>query len=203
MPVVDVHAADDILDEKNNPTAQKFETLIQKADEDRRHSILSTIKGLVDNNEPAEKPAKHKTRGAHKSVKEKRKTTSTKDLPATEQALAAISKERGAERARRKAEEDAEIAQKLVKVRESFSAEFENGRIKTNPHHRLFGSRQQAAASTPAPALPDPVTEAHQADNMNLAQSGSAFSVETLSKLANRPSSSQQAGSDEVTVSLH
>src|SRR5581483_7737796 len=35
MPVVDVHAADDIMDEKNNPTAKKFDSLMKQADEER------------------------------------------------------------------------------------------------------------------------------------------------------------------------
>src|SRR5665213_1123809 len=69
MPVVDVHAADDILDEKNNPTAQKLETLMRKADEDRRHSILSTLRGMVEDDAPHEKKAKRKPH-AKKAPKE-------------------------------------------------------------------------------------------------------------------------------------
>jgi len=183
MPVVDVHAADDILDEKHNPTAQKFDALMQKAADDRRHSLLSTLKGLVDIDEkPHQKKAKHKS-----PAKAPVKAVASKELPATRQALTKLSKEAAAERARRKAEEDAEIAQKLEKARASFSAEFEGDHIKVNPHHRLFGSRAQMAAQpTPAKSAADSVTAARRADNMELAQSGSAFSVSTLSQLANR-----------------
>lgn len=200
MPVADVHAADDILDEKNNPTAQKFEAMMRKAEEDRRHSLLSTLRGLVETDEPREKKkTKHKAR-----TKKPARGHSAKDLPATRQALARLSKETAQERARRQAEEDAAIAQKLEKARTSFSAEFEGDHIKANPHHRVFGSRARPASQpTPAAAAPNSVTAARQADNMELAQSGSAFSVSTLSQLANRPDDTQPAGPNEVSISLH
>ena len=200
MQVADVHAADDILDEKNNPTAQKFEAMMRKAEEDRKHSLLSTLRGLVETEEPHEKKkAKHKAR-----TKKPAREHSAKDLPATKQALARLSKETAEERARRRAEEDAIIAQKLEKARTSFSAEFEGDHIKANSHHRVFGSKARTAVqSTPAATGPNPVTVARQADNMELAQSGSAFSVSTLSQLANRSDDSQPAGSNEVSVSLH
>lgn len=197
MPVVDVHAADDILDEKHNPTAQKFDSLMQKAAEDRRHSLLSTLRGLVDADEkPREKKPRHKAR-----AKREKKPALSKDLPATKQALTKLSKETAAERARRRAEEDAEVASKLEKARATFSSEFEGDHIKANPHHQFFGHRAQPAAQpTPAEPSANPVTAARQADNMELAQSGSAFSVSTLSQLANRPG--DKPGPGEVTVSL-
>jgi hypothetical protein len=201
MPVADVHAADDILDEKNNPTAQKFEVMMRKAAEDRRHSLLSSLKGLVDTDEKP-KPKRHVKHKAH--AKKVHKETSTKDLPATRQAIAEIKRETAEQRARRRAQEDAEIDRKLVSARASFSSEFEGDHIKPNPHHRVFGSRTQPPAQpTPAEPAPNPVTAVRQADNMELAQSGSAFSVSTLSQLANRPGDPKPAGTDEVAISLH
>jgi hypothetical protein len=41
--VLDVHADDDILDEKNNPTAQNFETLIEKAQQERRNQMTARL----------------------------------------------------------------------------------------------------------------------------------------------------------------
>ncbi|MBX4188746.1 PrgI family protein [Candidatus Saccharibacteria bacterium] len=206
MPVADVHAADDILDEKHNPTAQKFETLMQKAEEDRKHSLLSSLKGLAHSDE--EPHEKHKKEKRHKEIEKKgakfKTERTTKDLPATRQALSQMKKESAAEKARRKAEEDARIERELIKARESFSAEFENGQHKADPHHHIFTPRQQiATAPTPTPVTANPVTAARQADNMELAQSGSAFSVSALSQLANRPVGNQQTGSGEVNVSLH
>ncbi|HET7528856.1 MAG TPA: PrgI family protein [Candidatus Saccharimonadales bacterium] len=197
MAVVEVHAADDILDEKHNPTAQKFEALMQKAAEDRRHSLLTTIKGLVDTDTPHRKAVKSKakTKRAKATVKE----ADTKDLAATKRALEELDRQKAAERARKQAEEEAELAQKLARARESFNSEFEAGHIKPNPHHRLFG----AAAGRAGQQGSNPVTAVRQTDNMELAQSGSAFSVSTLSQLANRPAEPQQPDSGEVAVSLH
>lgn len=42
-PVIEVHAADDILDERNNPTAQKFVSMVEKAEEDRRFAVLDKL----------------------------------------------------------------------------------------------------------------------------------------------------------------
>ncbi|HSW78888.1 MAG TPA: PrgI family protein, partial [Candidatus Babeliales bacterium] len=46
-PAADVQPADDILDEKNNPTAQKFEVMMQKKEAERKHGLLAKLKGLV------------------------------------------------------------------------------------------------------------------------------------------------------------
>lgn len=43
VPVIDVHAADDMLDEQNNPTAQKFEELMRQMDGERRKSIINKV----------------------------------------------------------------------------------------------------------------------------------------------------------------
>jgi hypothetical protein len=42
-PEIDVQAADDILDENNNPTAQKFKTCMDKADIDRRQALRTKL----------------------------------------------------------------------------------------------------------------------------------------------------------------
>jgi hypothetical protein len=216
MPVVDVRAADDIMDEKSNPTAQKFETMMKQAEEERKHAILSTLRSLVEDSEP-EKPVKksrakkehHKAKIKHikrikeNTIHEEEQQTFDENLKRN---IEKYARESAAERARRKAEEDARIERELVKARGKFNSEFEAGHHKANPHHQMFGHAQIAAAApvqqTPVAPVPNSVTAARQADNMELAQSGSAFSVSTLSQLANRPSV-EQSGPDEVTISLH
>jgi len=47
-PAIDVKAADDILDEKNNPTAIKFESMMQDAELKRKREVLKTIKGISE-----------------------------------------------------------------------------------------------------------------------------------------------------------
>lgn len=195
MTAVDVHAADDIMDEKNNPTAKKFDTMMKQADIQRKHGVLEALKGLVEGDEQQQKP---KTRH---QPKEKHARKSTKDLPATKAAIAKAKKLSAAEKARRQAEWEAQIAEKLAKARSAFSAEFEQGHIKDHPAHHVVGPIKPPDA--PKPPAATPVTPPPQAVNMELAQSGNAFSVATLSQLANRQPKVQQTGPDEVTISLH
>ena len=42
-PVIDVHAADDMLDEQNNPTAQHVQGLMQQAEAQRKEQVVNTI----------------------------------------------------------------------------------------------------------------------------------------------------------------
>jgi hypothetical protein len=134
-PVIDVHAADDIMDEQNNPTAQKFAAMMQTADEKRKKDVLQTMKGLIDQPEehPKIKKVRHKVVGSYAPVKK--------------------------------------------------------------PEQKAVKPEQKTA--------PAPVTPQRQAVNMELAQSGSAFSVSTLSQLANRQPMIEQTGPNEVTISLH
>lgn len=43
MPIVDVNAEDDILDEENNPTAQNFQTMMAQADQDRKAEMANRL----------------------------------------------------------------------------------------------------------------------------------------------------------------
>jgi hypothetical protein len=150
-PVIDVHAADDILDEQNNPTAQKFANMMRQADQDRKKAVLETMKGLI--NDDSDKA----------------------DLPATE------------------------LEKRLAKARASFTPKSSHEVKHASQHHKPAAAKKQPA---PKPQ-PTPVTTKRQADNMELAQSGSAFSVATLSQLANRQPAAEQTGPNEITISLH
>jgi len=161
--VVDVHAADDILDETSNPTAQKFASLMQDADAKRKKELLATMRGLI--NEGPEMVAN-------------------------------------------------DLTKRLSKARASFAKD--HGK-KTDTHHKVLKSSKpevepkvsqasiKAEAEKAAAQKPQttPVTPQRQAVNMELAQSGSAFSVATLSQLANRQPQIEQTGPNEVTISLH
>ncbi len=156
-PVVDVHAEDDILDEQNNPTAQKFAQMMEQADDERRTSLLKTMKGLVD----------------------EAKDYKTSGLPA------------------KTALED-----QLAKARASFSKD-RGHRKKVSAHHKVLAQPKPKVETRAEKPKTTPVTTARQAVNMELAQSGSAFSVSTLSQLANRQPQVEQTGPNEITISLH
>jgi hypothetical protein len=42
-PVIEVHASDDIMDARHNPTAQKFEAMMEKADTERKKAVAAKI----------------------------------------------------------------------------------------------------------------------------------------------------------------
>ncbi len=151
--VVDVHAADDIMDEQNNPTAQKFAAMMQTEDDKRKRNLLETMKGLSGN--------------------------------ASEADLAKLTASNNREK-------------EFAAARESFHKQ--HHKAKKNEPHKPKPTTAKTVAPNPKPT---PVTPERQAVNMELAQSGSAFSVATLSQLANREPKIEQTGPNEVTISLH
>ncbi len=155
-PVIDVHASDDILDEQNNPTAQKFAQMMKQADDERKTTLLKTMKGLVDESKDDKEPT----------------------LPA------------------KTALED-----RLAKARASFAQS--HGHKKASAHHKVLAQPKPKPETKVEKPKTTPVTTARQAVNMELAQSGSAFSVSTLSQLANRQPHAEQTGPNEITISLH
>jgi hypothetical protein len=197
-PVVDVHAADDIMDEKNNPTAQKFDEMVRQADADRKQGIIEALKE-VSEEDSAE--LKH-TKGRSKK--------STKDLPATKAALAKLRKTKSKVLDTISEEKMTAMQRKLAEARAKFTQDHSQ-QNKSGAKHKVL-----AAAPAPAPAQPvqppakpaqtteaPSVTAARQTVNMELAQSGNDISVASIAKLANRPPQVQQTGPNEVTITLH
>lgn len=159
--VVDVRPADDILDEQNNPTAQKFAQMMERADEERKRSVMQTMKGLINSDNAENDGFK---------------------LPGV-----------------------TEFEKKLAKARASFTKAHTKKKKPAN-HPKPAAAQPKAAVPAEKPVQkpkPTAVTSANQAVNMELAQSGSAFSVATLSQLANRQPHAEQTGPNEITISLH
>lgn len=195
MPVVDVDAADDILDEQNNPVAQKFASLMHKADDKRRNGVLSAMKDVADKTTLI-KPTKPK------KSKSKRATAKAK--------LAGAGMTEDEEAFLKQTEHEVELEKELAEARSKFAKE--HAAKKTLAKHYLERGAKPAEAkpqtkakaqNQPVTPKTTPVTANRQAVNMELAQSGSAFSVATLSELANRQPKVEQTGPDEVTISLH
>jgi PrgI family protein len=158
MPVVEIHPSDDILDERNNPTAQKFAQMMDKADADRKRTLLATMKDLIGQDKKVEDKAAGLTQNAKF---EKRITDAKKSLSRTHAS-----------------------------------------RKKASAHHKPATAETSTKPTTDTPK-PTAVTTANQAVNMELAQSGSAFKLSTLSQLANRQPQAEQTGPNEITISLH
>ena len=152
-PVIEIHPSDDIMDEQNNPTAQKFAAMMQDADQKRKQEVMQTMKGLIED-----------------SSRLKTEDNLTKRFAKARADFHPKSAHKSAHKAR-KAEPDTK--------------------------------KVEAAKKTVPEPKAAPVTPERQAVNMELAQSGSAFSVATLSQLANRQPRVEQTGPNEVTISLH
>jgi hypothetical protein len=196
-PVADVHAADDIMDEKNNPTAQKFDAMMQQAEANRKQGIMAAIKEAASPDVDDSKPTRRKK--------------SSKDLPGTKQAMAKLRKTKNNVLDTLSEDKVTDMQRKLAGARARF----------TSGHSQKTDSgkerRPQTAAALSAPVgqslnvadkpapTPEPptVTAARQTVNMELAQSGSDISVASIAKLANRPPQVEQTGPNEVTISLH
>ncbi len=155
--VIDVRPADDILDEQNNPTAQKFASLMQQADSNRKQTVLETMQNLINDDDQGD--------GI--------KLSDANDFQS-----------------------------RMAKARASFSNQHSKDSKHANSQHKVIDSKN-VHHEPPKKAEPTPMTSERQAVNMELAQSGSAFSVSTLSQLANRQPRMEQTGPNEVTISLH
>lgn len=188
MTVADVHASDDILDEKNNPTAQKFETMMQQAEVERRQGIMDKLKGMIDADEQPKKTSPR----------------SSKYLPATKAAMRKLKKSRKTELDKMKEKEEAELNKRLLSARAKFTTEHSSDAPAIHHKNLMTGQTSQPSINKPtsAPAT-TPVTATNQTVNMELAQSGNDISVASIEKLANRSPHVEQTGPNEVTISLH
>jgi hypothetical protein len=184
------------MDEKNNPTAQKFDEMMRQADADRKQGITEALKevssGTVE--------TKH-TKG--------RRRKSTKDLPATKQALAKLRKSKDKVLDTLSEEKVTAMQKKLAEARARFTSDHGSQTTSDATAKSQIPAPPQAAQPTqptvkPAPT-PEPttVTATRQTVNMELAQSGNDISVASIAKLANRPPQVEQTGPNEVTISLH
>jgi hypothetical protein len=195
-PVVDVHAADDIMDEKNNPTAQKFDQMMRQAETERKQGILETLKEAAS---VGDKPSKS------------RRSKNTKDLPATRAALSKLRKSKTRVLESLSDEKMETVQRKLAGARARFTQDISSKTGTNLTDHKpvtpapisVPRTRIVSPTSKPANTPPPTVTAARQTVNMELAQSGNDISVASIAKLANRSPQVEQTGPNEVTISLH
>jgi len=179
---IDVHASDDILDEQNNPTAQKFAELMQKADSLRKSEILSRLKGhgqdqkTVDFSIIDQQPVPIDRSGNTKFVASKIVAPGTAADDSSKTTMD---------------EQDKQLLEELRQKEEAIKAR--------HPH---LGPKP-VATKPENQTQPATMTTTGQADKLELAQSGNAFSVSTLQNLANRQTKIKQLGSNEVEIDFH
>jgi hypothetical protein len=204
-PVVDIHAADDILDEQNNPTAQNFAALMRQADDNRKKTVADKINAARADGSIVPQPSGDTTFLDQQAVATSQNGDTTfvgkavvapgpqdDSTQGSSSALTADEKEL-LERLHR---EEAELESKLP---ERFRAKAGQSVDKET----AANTSAKTAAQKSAPTQPIPVTPEMQAAKLELAQSGNDLSVASIAHLANRKNQAQQIGPNEFVIALH
>jgi hypothetical protein len=205
QPVIDIHAADDILDEQNNPTAQNFAALMRQADDNRKKNITEKINAARADSSSADSASVDSTFLDQQVVATDQNGGTTfvgKNIVAPSKAdsgdQASDSSLTDVERdlLERKHREEAELESKLPK----------HFRAKADQAVDRQGEREsptETVAKKAGQAQPAPVTPEMQAAKLELAQSGNDLSVASIAHLANRKNQVQQIGPNEFVIALH
>jgi hypothetical protein len=198
----DITESDDIMDAQNNSTAQHFENLMQQEDEKRKKAVSEIVKkqALVEknqNNEEPEPPVDYSFLDTVDS-KDKKETTSFVGhsivAPGTEPS------------------NDSGTDSKNTQMTDAEKAYIEREHKKAaEVHKKSAGFKSKTRSKEPEPAKVQlkndqtSMTQAVQTAKLEeLAQSGNAFSVATMQKLANRSSEKiRQISANEVEIDLH
>jgi hypothetical protein len=206
----DIHAADDIMDAQSNPTAQHFEALMQQEDEKRKKQVSEIISNTQQaqsrqNEEEAEPEADY---GILDRVKlGKKETTSfvshsivTPGSKSNSDTAPEVKDPELAEAERAYLEKERKLAEEV----HAKSAGFKPKQYKRSHPEPKVTPSQPLPAKQPQKTKQAAMTEAAQTAKLEeLAQSGSAFSVATVQKLANRsPENIRQIGPNEVEIDL-
>jgi hypothetical protein len=200
--VVDIHPADDILDEENNATAQHFNELMRKADEDRKQSIIAKINdarksgvditagnniGFMDDNQKSSnRPPSEPTPVV--SMQAQPVQDDIDDADIIDDSMA----EEAAALLERKHIRDAEIHR--------LSAAFHP---KGEVDAKTIKASSNSSSNTKQVNQPATVTAPPTAAKLELAQSGNDLSVASIAHLANRGTHVEQVSPNEVIISLH
>jgi hypothetical protein len=194
--VIDIHASDDILDEQNNATAQKFNQLMQAADSQRKEAAIAKLNQARANEadqagsdtrflDSADSTGSNTTFVGRAVVGPRDESptddTSDEDIPPGAQEIVEREHKRLADIHRRSAGFQSKAAQAAAK----------RAAVLTKREAQEAKDRQNT------------VTAAQAAAKLELAQSGNALSVASIAHLANRVGQARQVSPDEIEISLH
>jgi hypothetical protein len=198
----DITESDDIMDAQNNSTAQHFETLMQQEVEKRKKAVSQIVKNQTQiekkqNNEEAEPPIDYSFLDTVEN-KDKKETTSF-----VGHSIVAPGSEPSANGGTDAANMQMTDEEKAYIDREHKKAE--------EVHKKSAGFRPKSRSKAPDSDKEQPksdqtaMTQAVQTAKLEeLAQSGNAFSVATMQKLANRNTEKiRQISANEVEIDLH
>lgn len=205
QPVVDVHAADDIMDEQNNPTAQKFEALMQKADEQRKKDVVDRVNKAreeVPLTQPVEPPPDYTfIDKAPAAIDEKGNTKFV-----GHKIIAPGSETDNEDTSSVPLNEDEQnLLSSIHQKEEEIHKRSVGFKPKTTPKKAATAKAQPAPAQPEKPQVSTTVTEnAQNAKLKELIEVGKHDKLSTLAKEANRKAYQiKQIGPNEVEIDLH
>lgn len=181
VPEIDIRANDDILDEKNNPTAQKFETMMVQAEQKRKDELAKKIEeARIQAAEPKPAVAPEPVQAVEKAAAQ---TPSSPPAPEPMQVMGTTVITPG----------------QVVPIANHNTNDNDNNITSEEKQflerlHREQAALESIAAKPPAITQirggkvvnPGTMTATSQTDKLELAQSGNDFSVATIAELANR-----------------
>jgi hypothetical protein len=209
----DIHEADDIMDEQNNPTAQHFEALMQQEDARRKTQVSKIISNINQaQSGKDEEPEPAPDYGILDSVKLGEKDTTN----FVNHAIVAPGSESTTDEAPEVKDPELAEAEKAYLERERKLSEEVHAKsvgFKPKPYKPSMpeippGQKQtdtQPQQKQKPKSKQEVMTKTSQNANLKeLAQSGSAFSVATVQQLANRNTEIiKQISDNEVEIDLH
>jgi hypothetical protein len=192
VPPVDVHASDDILDEKNNQTAKNFQQMIQKAASERKKTLLDKVQKTTAKAKPKNKEKEqvdvsvldrmtaHLQHPGYTTFSEHKVVTPGQKVSEDE-----------ASADKTVTQQEREILERIHKE----EADIHSRAPRFAPKAPLKRSNQ----------FKQPMTDTGQTANMELAQTDNVLplSVASVQHLANRQAVARQIGPNEVELDLH
>jgi hypothetical protein len=191
----DVAEADDIMDEKNNPTAQKFDTMIKSAAVNRRQENINMVKTAEPKSLAQKEAIDYEFLDKVPALDEKGSTTFVGHKiisPKTKNGEEEFEQEN--KDVAFLNQQEKELLERIAKIDEQIKKAHTS--FKPKPVHKKHAKAKPKEEKKPE--QPAPVTPPLQADKLKeLAQSGSDISVDSVQKLADHV---QQIGPNEVEI---
>lgn len=190
QPVLDIHASDDMLDEQNNPTAQKFDSMMLAAEQRRKEELAKKLEqtremaiaggpGAILAEQTALKPT---ARAADKQSGDVATPMPPPEplavMGTTIIAPGKVISLNHSEQPEQTTTDEQILLDKIHQQQRVFK--------ELSEHHPAITTAHGEKVIIP----PESMTTGAQTDKLELAQSGNDLSVSTLSTLANRPATS-------------
>jgi hypothetical protein len=190
----DVGAADDIMDEQNNPTAQKFDAMIKSAAANRKQENMNVVKTTEPRSLSPKEAVDYEFLDKVPALDQKGNTTFVGHKVVSPKPNTGEEEQEENKDVEFLNQQEKDLLERIAKIDEQIKKA--HASFKPKPVHKKHAKTKVKAekkAEPPAPVTPP----AQTAKLKELAQSGSDISVDSVQKLADRV---QQIGPNEVEI---